>query len=46
MNYFDYLSFTQQNDSQEVFEKYLVEVLDYTTEEAERESKIYYKEEL
>ena len=42
MNYFDYLSFTGLKDTQENFEKYLVEVLDYTVEEAEKESKWYY----
>jgi hypothetical protein len=42
MNYFDYLSMTNQEDNKTTFEKYLVEVLGYTTEQAERESKIYY----
>lgn len=42
MNYFDYLRLTSKEDTQESFEEYLIEVLDYTVEEAERLSKWYY----
>ena len=42
MNYFDYLSYTKQEDTKEIFEKYLMNVLDYTEEQAKKESEIYY----
>lgn len=44
INYFDYLSMTGRKDTRDNFEKYLIEVLDYTIQEAEKESEIYYKE--
>jgi len=44
MSYFDYLSMTNQKDTKETFEKYLVEILDYEEKKAEQQSKIYYKE--
>ena len=42
MSYYDYLGATKQIDTKQVFEKYLIQVLDYTEEEAKRESKFYY----
>ena len=42
MTYFDYLSITKQEDTRESFEKYLMDVLDYTEEQAEKESEVYY----
>ena len=45
MNYFDYLRMTNKEDTKENFEQYLVEVLDYTIDQAERESNWYYGEE-
>ena len=44
MTYFDYLSITRQEDTRESFEKYLMDVLDYTEEQAEKESEVYYNE--
>lgn len=43
MNYFDYLSLTRQEDTRDTFEKYLVDVLDYTEEQAKKESEIFYE---
>lgn len=43
MDYFSYLTYTKQKDTQSTFEKYLVEILGYTTQEAEKTSRIYYK---
>ena len=42
MTYFDYLNITKQEDTRESFEKYLMDVLDYTEEQAEKESEVYY----
>lgn len=42
MNYFDYLRATRKEDTKENFIKYLIEVLEYTEEKAEKEAKIYY----
>lgn len=44
MTYFDYLSLTRQEDTRESFEKYLMDVLDYTEEQAKKESEVYYNE--
>ena len=42
MCYFDYLGATKQQDSKKIFEKYLVEILDYTREDSQREASYYY----
>jgi len=43
MDYFDYLGATKQIDTKQIFEKYLINVLDYTTEQARKESGLYYR---
>ena len=42
MTYFDYLGATKKEDSKKTFEKYLMEVLDYNEEDAQREASYYY----
>ena len=42
MNYFDYLSLTRQKDTRDTVEKYLMDVLYYTEEQAKKESEVYY----
>lgn len=42
MSYYDYLGATKQQDNKQVFEKYLMKVLDYTEQEAKQEARFYY----
>lgn len=44
MSYYDYLGMTKQEDSQETFKNYLVEIKNYEETIAIRESFFYYKE--
>lgn len=45
MNYFDYLRFTKKEDTKETFEEWLIKVMDYSIEDAKRESDFMYREE-
>jgi hypothetical protein len=42
MCYFDYLGATKKEDNKKTFETYLIDILDYTREEAQREASYYY----
>lgn len=42
MNYFDYIAFNKIEDTKNNFIKYLVDILDYTKEEAEKEAVVYF----
>lgn len=42
MSYFDFLEYTQTNDAERNFIDYLVSVMDYSEQEAERMAKVYY----
>ena len=44
MNYFAYLRITGREDTQKSFINYLIDILNYTEEEAEKESQLYYKD--
>ena len=45
MNYFDFLGLTGMKDTREAFKQFLIDFMERTEEQAERESKIYYQDE-
>lgn len=44
MNYFDYLSITKQKDTKDTYIKYLIEIVDYSEEQAIKYSSMFYNE--
>lgn len=42
MSYFSYLGMTKKEDNQKTFKEFLIEIMDYDEDVAQRESILYY----